>query len=268
MDIIYRQGNLLDAREIVILHGTNARGVMGSGVARQIRARWPNVYEIYALRHRVFGLKLGEIVPVRTPDAGAFWRLIEEYDVKPIPAADGEYRTGTVSARTGVKPIEITQPEGASFTLEGNRVRWLDWEFSASLEAQDGLVLHDVRYRGRRIMHRASCAEMIVPYGDPHPMHNWRTYFDAGDYGLGACTNSLVLGCDCLGEITYLDAHLANGAGDVVEIANAICLHEEDYSLLWKHTDHATGHVETRRARKFVVNSMATVGVRWERGWN
>ena len=185
---------------------------------------------------------------------------IEEYDVKPIPEADGEYRTGTVPARTGVKPIEITQPEGVSFTVEGNRVRWFDWEFSASLEAQDGLVIHDVRYRGRRVMHRASCAEMIVPYGDPHPMHNWRTYFDAGEYGLGACTNSLVLGCDCVGDITYLDAHLADGRGEVVEIANAICLHEEDYSLLWKHTDHATGNVENRRARKFVVNSMATVG--------
>ena len=185
---------------------------------------------------------------------------IVEHDVKPIPAADGEYRTGTREQRTDVRPIEITQPEGVSFTVEGNRVHWLDWSFSASLEAQDGLVLQDVRFRGRRVMHRASCAEMIVPYGEPHPMHSWRTYFDAGEYGLGACTNSLVLGCDCLGDITYLDAHLADTKGDVVEIANAICLHEEDFSLLWKHTDHGSGEVETRRARRFVVNSMCTVG--------
>lgn len=185
---------------------------------------------------------------------------IEEYDVKPIPEADGEYRAGTVPARDGVKPIEITQPDGVSFTVEGNRIRWFDWTFGVSLDAQEGLVLHDVRFAGRRVMHRASCAEMIVPYGDPHPMHNWRTYFDAGEYGLGACTNSLILGCDCLGDITYLDAHLVSGQGDVVEIRNAICLHEEDFSLLWKHTDHASGHVESRRARRFVVNSMATVG--------
>ena len=185
---------------------------------------------------------------------------IEEYDVKPLPTADGEYQAGTVPLRTDLRPIEIVQPEGPSFTFEGNRVKWLDWELSASLDAQEGLVLHDVRFKGRRIMHRASCAEMIVPYGDPHPMHSWRTYFDAGEYGLGACTNSLVLGCDCVGEITYLDAHLADGRGEVVEIANAICLHEEDHSLLWKHTDHGSGQVETRRARRFVVNSMATVG--------
>ncbi len=54
---------------------------------------------------------------------------------------------------------------------------------------------------------------MIVPYGEPHPMHAWRTYFDAGEYGLGACTNSLALGCDCVGEIRYLDAQLVDRAG-------------------------------------------------------
>ena len=185
---------------------------------------------------------------------------IEEYDVKPIPEADGEYAVGTVPVAEGFRAIDIVQPDGVSFTVEGNRVSWLGWEFSASLDAQEGLVLHDVRFKGRRIMYRASCAEMIVPYGAPHPMHNWRTYFDAGEYGLGACTNSLVLGCDCVGDITYLDSYLADGRGDVVEIANAICLHEEDHSLLWKHTDHGTGQVESRRARRFVVNSMATVG--------
>jgi primary-amine oxidase len=101
---------------------------------------------------------------------------------------------------------------------------------------------------------------MIVPYGAPDPMHAWRTYFDAGEYGLGASLNPLELGCDCLGEITYLDAHLADHAGEPRRIANAICLHEEDSGLLWKHTDHATGRVETRRGRRFVVNAMATVG--------
>ena len=110
---------------------------------------------------------------------------IEEYDVKPMPEADGEYALGTVPLRDGFKTIDIVQPDGVSFTVDGNRISWLDWELSASLDAQEGLVIHDVRFKGRRILHRASCAEMIVPYGDPHPMHNWRTYFDAGEYGLG-----------------------------------------------------------------------------------
>ncbi len=66
--ITYVTGDLLGATQKVIVHGCNNRGVMGSGVARQIRARWPNVYEVYSLRHKVFGLELGDIVPVATLD--------------------------------------------------------------------------------------------------------------------------------------------------------------------------------------------------------
>ncbi len=185
---------------------------------------------------------------------------IEEGEHRPIPDADGDYRAGVVAPREDLRPFSITQPEGVSFVVEGGEVRWHRWTFVPAIDPQEGLVLHDVRYDGRPVLHRGSCPEMIVPYGESDPMHNWRTYFDAGEYGLGASINSLELGCDCLGEITYLDAWLSDHRGEPQRIANAICLHEEDAGILWKHTDHATGHVETRRGRRFVVNAMATVG--------
>ena len=37
MKIIYKQGDLLEAEEVVIVHGCNAQGVVGSGVALAIR---------------------------------------------------------------------------------------------------------------------------------------------------------------------------------------------------------------------------------------
>lgn len=40
-------GNLLDSSATFICHQVNCRGVMGSGVARQIRERWPCVYDSY-----------------------------------------------------------------------------------------------------------------------------------------------------------------------------------------------------------------------------
>ena len=185
---------------------------------------------------------------------------VEDGERRPIPDADGDYRAGVVPPREDLRPFSLTQPEGVSFSVDGGEVRWHRWTLVPAIDPQEGLVLHDLRYDGRPVLYRGSCAEMIVPYGEPDPMHNWRTYFDAGEYGLGACLNSLELGCDCLGEITYLDAHLADHSGAPRRIANAICLHEEDAGLLWKHTDHATGHVEMRRGRRFVVNAMATVG--------
>jgi O-acetyl-ADP-ribose deacetylase (regulator of RNase III) len=47
MPVKYVTGNLLEAPETVIMHGCNAQGVMGSGVARQIRALHPIAYEVY-----------------------------------------------------------------------------------------------------------------------------------------------------------------------------------------------------------------------------
>ena len=61
--------------------------------------------------------------------------------------------------------------------------------------------------------HRLSFAEMVVPYRDASPDHYRRTAFDIGEWGLGFMTTSLALGCDCLGEITYLDAVVHDSRG-------------------------------------------------------
>ena len=60
MEIIYKEGNLLDAQTDVIAHQVNCKGVMGSGVAKQIKEKWPNVFKQYdyhvrMLDHNVLG---------------------------------------------------------------------------------------------------------------------------------------------------------------------------------------------------------------------
>ena len=72
--------------------------------------------------------------------------------------------------------------------------------------------------------------------------------------------NSLALGCDCLGTIQYFDGHFCDSRGRVVTIKNAICLHEEDFGMLWKHTDWRTNDSEVRRSRRLAVSMVATVG--------
>ena len=64
--IKYIHGNLLECPQKVLVHGCNNSGVMGSGVAVQIKQKWPNVFEVYHLKHKVFGLELGSIIPVET----------------------------------------------------------------------------------------------------------------------------------------------------------------------------------------------------------
>ena len=110
------------------------------------------------------------------------------------------------------------------------------------------------------IVYRASVSEMVVPYGHPGPMHAWKSAFDAGEWGLGRMANSLTLGCDCLGEIRYFDDVFADERGKPRTRSNAICMHEEDYGILWKHVDMVSGRTEVRRSRRLVVSSIATVG--------
>lgn len=47
MAISIKQGNLLYANENIIVHQVNCQGVMGAGVARQIKEKWPIVYDHY-----------------------------------------------------------------------------------------------------------------------------------------------------------------------------------------------------------------------------
>lgn len=66
MDIIYKHGDLMKATERFIVHGCNAQGVMGSGVAKLIRDKYPQAYNDYVDVHRVNGLLLGQTIWVNT----------------------------------------------------------------------------------------------------------------------------------------------------------------------------------------------------------
>jgi primary-amine oxidase len=190
---------------------------------------------------------------------------VEEYGSWPLPPLPSNYAAKRVKTfREGIKPLLITQPEGPSFALDGHSIEWQNWQFVIGFNAREGLTIHDLRYvdggRARPIFYRASLTEMVVPYGDPRPTQARKNAFDVGEYGIGMGANSLRLGCDCLGHIEYLDAHLCDSRGGPLLIENAICIHEEDYGILWKHTDRRLPNApEVRRSRRLVVSSVSTV---------
>ncbi|MYD99413.1 MAG: primary-amine oxidase [Gammaproteobacteria bacterium] len=190
---------------------------------------------------------------------------LEDHGDVPLPPESGRYDAASQPRlREGPKPLSITQPEGISFTVDGNAVAWQNWEFRVSLHPINGLVLHQLGYRDagelRPILHRAALSEMIVPYGDTDPMHRWKHVLDAGEASIGNCANSLMLGCDCLGEIRYLDHVAVKPDGTARLVKNAICIHEEDRGILWKHHDGHSQTTEVRRSRRLVVSSFHTVG--------
>jgi primary-amine oxidase len=202
--------------------------------------------------HPVVDLNQMELLELEDdPPAGAAPEVMGEYLPRLLPMPLRE-----------VSPLQVSQPDGPSFRLDGRLLRWQNWVLRLGFTAREGLVLHEVGFedagRLRPVAHRLSFAEMVVPYRDATPDHYRRTAFDIGEWGLGFMTTSLERGCDCLGEITYLDAVVHDARGEPRTIPQAICVHEEDDGIGWKHVDERTG-TEVRRARRLVISFHATV---------
>ena len=69
-----------------------------------------------------------------------------------IPPAN-EYTPGHQTLRTDLKPLNVIQPEGASFKIikageTGEIVQWQKWEFRIGYNLREGMVIYDVRTVG------------------------------------------------------------------------------------------------------------------------
>jgi O-acetyl-ADP-ribose deacetylase (regulator of RNase III) len=76
----YIDGDLLQAKEDIISHGVNCRGAFGSGIAGQLRKKYPSVYQSYARKYTDEGWQLGEIQIVETPEGKLFANLATQDD--------------------------------------------------------------------------------------------------------------------------------------------------------------------------------------------
>jgi primary-amine oxidase len=182
------------------------------------------------------------------------------YKVQP----PNEYIPEAQTLRTDIKPLNVIQPEGASFTVknfseQGHEIAWQKWDFKVGFNLREGMVLYDVHYDGRPLFYRLSLSDMNIPYADPrHPYHK-KAAFDLGDAGAGIMANNLQLGCDCLGSIHYLSAILNDDKGEPLHMPNCICIHEQDAGIGWKHTNYRTGRAAVVRNRELVLQSIITV---------
>jgi len=197
-------------------------------------------------------------------------RRLLDSGVVPVPPAGAGLSESAQTPRAPPRRLEIRQPDGPSFTLEGTLVRWQNWDFRFGLHPREGLVLHTVGYedRGRRrpILYRASVSEVLVTYPDIEAAWVARNAFDEGEYDLGRWANSLEPGTDAPAGVTFIDAIVANDAGEAKSIPRALALYERDGGLLWKHADYPESN-ESRRARQLVLSWIANQG-NYEYGFN
>ncbi|KAH6855386.1 copper amine oxidase [Chaetomium sp. MPI-CAGE-AT-0009] len=182
----------------------------------------------------------------------------QEFDRRKIHEGSEYYPTLNTEHRTTTKPYHVSQPEGPSFSIEGNKISWEKWTLRVGFNYREGMTLHDVRFDNRSLFYRLSLAEMFVPYGDPRTPYPRKAAFDLGNDGAGLCANNLQLGCDCLGHIKYFDGWLSTRSGTPLKMPNVICCHEIDDGILWKHTNFRTGRAAVTRSRVLVLQTIIT----------
>ncbi|MBO8171667.1 MAG: primary-amine oxidase [Bacillaceae bacterium] len=191
---------------------------------------------------------------------------IEDEGVVPVPMQINPYDGRDEPDKAEVKPLDITEPEGKNYQLAGNQVSWQNWDFHLRLDTRVGPVLSTVTFEDggekRKIMYEGSLGGMIVPYGDPDVGWYFKSYMDAGVYGLGALTSSLERGTDVPENAILLDATIADNSGNPYTIPNAIGIFERYAGPEYKHNDLVTfkeGNV-SRERRELVVRFISTIG--------
>lgn len=159
----------------------------------------------------------------------------------PIPKRDGtDYR---FSAQTPplfppLNPIAMEQPLGPSFTLDGHNVKWANWEFHVRPNLRVGNIISQARVDGRSVMYQGFLSELFVPYQSPEEGWYFRTYLDAGEYGLGIFSLPLQPLNDCPGNAKYIDAVFAGADGSPYVTPNMICIFERYAGdIAWQHAE-------------------------------
>jgi primary-amine oxidase len=182
----------------------------------------------------------------------------------PMPPPSQELDEQSIGARAAPKRLAISQPNGASFSISGQEIRWQNWRFRYTLHPREGLVLHTAGYddggKVRPVIYRAALSEMVVPYGDADENWRWRAAFDVGEYNVGRMASSIEPNTDAPEHATLIDAIVAGDDGAPKTLKNAVGIYERDGGLLWKHYDVYSQVNQSRRARQLVVFFIATIG--------
>jgi primary-amine oxidase len=187
--------------------------------------------------------------------------------VIPLPTDAPRFdRAAQGGGRAALKPIEMAAPKGSNIKIDGGNVSWDQWKFHFRLDRRVGPVLSLIRHQygssERPIAYAVSASEMFVPYMDADPTWSFKSYLDAGEYGLGLLASPLAPGIDCPSNAIFLDSTLQNDMGEPVPSNRSICIFERNMGdPLWRHYEYLTGGTPSGRAGvDLVVRAIAVIG--------
>ncbi|VFR00836.1 unnamed protein product [Cuscuta campestris] len=171
-------------------------------------------------------------------------RVVEYVDRGKLPMMNATF--DDTQARRTATTAPFNRNKSSNIHLNGNVVKWRNWEFHAAFNARAGIVISTAsisdpteQQRLRRVLYRGFVSETFVPYMDPTPEEYFKTYMDVGDFGFGTSAISLIPSFDCPADAVYIDGHMAGADGQALLSSNVICVFQRHTTgqASWRHTD-------------------------------
>ncbi len=189
-----------------------------------------------------------------------------DHQIVPLPAAPQGYGGTTPEPNAPAKRVEITNPDGTNIKLSGNiEIAWDKWSFHIRADKRAGVILSLAKFddgaNHRLIAYQMNISEMFVPYMDPDPTWRYRTFLDAGEFGLGYLISSLEPEIDCPPEAIIADLTFPDDVGGTYTRPKALCIFERATGdPAWRHYSSGSGKVTGRAETELVVRHIPTLG--------
>ena len=221
-------------------------------------------YDVSDADYNVYARPIEGLVATVDLDAKEVVHLLDE---GVVPTPPPMRKPGSTSGGVPDLPAAVERrqtPAAADIEIDGGVVSWHDWSFHLGFDQRFGPRLSLVTYRDggrqRSILYQAHVSEVFVPYMEPSPGWSFRTYMDAGEYGLGTLTSTLVPGVDCPHTAQLLPATLASASGKAYRRDGVICVFERDSGApLWRHSEALNRTYHGRPASELVVRSIPSI---------
>lgn len=155
-------------------------------------------------------------------------------------------------------PVALA-PQGPRYSVDAQSkyVEWMNWSFYIGFNFDTGMMLYDIRHKGKRILYELGLQEAMAHYAGSDPLQSHTAYLDSFS-GFGPFAFELVKGYDCPIHATYLNTSFYITETTHTHL-DSICLFEVDTDYpLSRHT--APNYITITKNIKFVIRSVYTIG--------
>jgi len=161
-------------------------------------------------------------------------------------------------------PTRAEHAQNGAISITGQRVAWGDWAFHLGYDQRFGPILSLVTFAAddarRMILYQGHVSEVFVPYMEADQTWAFRTYIDAGEYGLGTLASPLAVGVDCPADAHYLATTLATPSGGIDRREKTICVFEDTTTQpMWRHYEAYSDSYAGRAGKRLVVRSISSI---------